>query len=128
MIKSLKLAVGNFCVRLIKFLARKAKLDLIRIAYSENGITKSYSYQASGEKHFIGRFLKENIKTEAPVFFDVGGNKGDYSAMLRENFPQAEIYCFEPNPKTFQLLKHNLDGRADELKGRRRASALLRRF
>ncbi len=108
MIKKLKLGIGNLSVRLIRFIARKAKLDLIRIAYSENGLTKSYSLKASGELYFTQQFLQTSIKNKNPIFFDVGGNKGEYSALLRESFPESHIHTFEPNPNTYSVLTNKL--------------------
>lgn len=104
MIRKIKLAIGNLAVRFIKFTARKAKIDLIRLAYWENGILKSHNIQASGELFFIQTFLKRHIKSENPVLFDVGANLGDYSQLLSTNFHNAKIHTFEPNPNTFKLL------------------------
>ena len=33
------------------------------------------------------------------MFFDVGGNQGDWSTMALEEFPKARIHVFELNPK-----------------------------
>lgn len=105
----LKLVIGRIVLRLIKFLSRKAKIDLISLAYSENGITKSYNYVASGELYFTKTFLHTVVKTKNPVFYDVGGNKGDYTLMLYKSFPNSKITTFEPNPNTFSILKKNTD-------------------
>lgn len=114
MIKKLKLAIGNLGIRLIKFTSRKAKIDLIRVAYAENGLTKSHSLKASGELYFIKTFLQQQIKNTQPILLDVGGNIGEYSLLLRKNFPNAQIYTFEPNPTTFRLLKDKI-GEASQL-------------
>lgn len=106
--RKLKLFIGNLILQLIKFLAKKAKIELIPLAYSENGITKSNNYIVSGELYFINTFLKTIIKSEQPVFYDVGGNKGDYTLMLKKSFPKANITTFEPNPNTFKKLKENI--------------------
>ena len=107
MIKKLKLKIGQLGIRLIRFTARKAKLDLIRIAYSENGISKSYNLTASGEHYFISNYLPTIIKSENPVLFDVGANVGEYANLLRKTFRTAEIHSFEPNPSTFLQLQKN---------------------
>lgn len=107
MLKKLKLALGNVAVRFVKWIAKKAKIDLIRVAYSENGISKSYSLEASGELFFINHFLRNKLQDPQPVFFDVGGNKGEYSQLLKRYFPDSIIHTFEPNPHTFKLLKQN---------------------
>ena len=108
MLNSLKNAIGKLGVKLIKFTARKAKIDLIRLAYWENGILKSHSLDASGESYFTQVYLRQCISTDQPVFLDVGGNKGEYTQLLRKAFPEAVIHTFEPNPATYAALKQNL--------------------
>lgn len=111
--RKLKLTIGNITVRIIKFLAKKIKIDLIPLAYQENGITKSYNYTASGEIYFINTFLHTIIKSKEPVFYDVGGNKGDYSLMLNKSFPNSKITTFEPNPNTYKLLQTNIGNKSN---------------
>ncbi len=106
--QKIKIKLGNLIVKLILFLAKKAKIDLIPVAYQENGITKSYNYVASGELYFINTFLHSIIKTDKPIFYDVGGNKGDYTLMLKKSFPNSTITTFEPNPNTFKVLQTNI--------------------
>lgn len=108
MIKGIKKSIGNIGVRLIKFTARKAKIDLIRLAYWENGLLKSHSLEASGEAYFIKQFLPQHLKTKQPTILDIGANKGEYSLLLHQVFPDATIYAFEPNPNTFKVLSDNI--------------------
>ena len=61
-----------------------------------------------GEEYFISQVLPKIIRTKQPVFFDVGANIGKYSISLHERFPESVIYCFEPNPNTFDLLQKNV--------------------
>jgi len=110
--RKLKLFIGDQVVKLIKFLAKKVKIDLLPIAYSEAGITKSYNYVASGELYFINTFLHTIIKTKNPVFYDVGGNKGDYTLMLKASFPSSAITTFEPNPNTYEVLDANVGNKS----------------
>ncbi len=56
-----------------------------------------------------GANLYEDIKQWLPkwtpqVVFDVGANEGQITVRLHDWYPQATIYSFEPNPKTFQVL------------------------
>lgn len=111
--QKIKLFIGNVIVKLIRFLAKKAKIELIKIAYQENGITKSYNYKVSGELYFINTFLKKEIKSNEPVFYDVGGNKGDYTLMLKKSFPNSKITTFEPNPNTYKVLKKNIGDKSN---------------
>ncbi len=109
MIQKLKHGIGNLSTRLIKWLARRTKINLIKVAYTENGLLKSHSLAASGEYYFTQRYLPSVIKKTAPVLIDIGANVGDYSKLLRRAFPEAFLYCFEPNPNTFTALKEKAD-------------------
>ncbi len=106
MIKKVKLKIGNVGVSWIKWTARKLKIDLLRLGYWENGILKSHSLTASGERYLIECFLKTKLGKK-PVLFDVGANIGEYTQLLAANFPEARIYSFEPNPNTFPILEKN---------------------
>ena len=44
---------------------------------------------------------------DAPIVFDVGANIGQTTREMREAFPQATIYAFEPVPDTYRLLLEN---------------------
>lgn len=94
-------------VKLIRFLSWLACLDLLSLAYQSIGIL---NYEDSGELFVINVVLKEYIKKNQPVFFDVGANVGEYSKELRKAFSNAEIYAFEPNCNTFEVLNKNLAG------------------
>lgn len=49
---------------------------------------------------------KNNIR----VVFDVGANVGQSASAYRKEFPNAEIYSFEPVADTFQQLAANISG------------------
>jgi len=42
---------------------------------------------------------------ELPVILDVGAYHGEYAKIARRHSPRATIYCFEPHPRTFQILE-----------------------
>ena len=44
------------------------------------------------------------------VCVDVGANKGQTAKYMREHFPEASIYCFEPIKDTFDLLQKKTQG------------------
>lgn len=44
------------------------------------------------------------------IVFDVGANVGQSAAAFREDFPMAEIYCFEPVAESFKTLKSSVQG------------------
>ena len=48
-------------------------------------------------------FIKK-LNPKASVFIDVGGNIGDYSQELLENFKVGELHIFEPSKKNYLIL------------------------
>jgi FkbM family methyltransferase len=88
--------------------AKLANLDLLSLAHKNMGIMKYQNSMISGESFVISKILKKLITAEAPVLFDVGANSGDYSRLLRREFPGAGIFAFEPNMVSFERLIDNL--------------------
>lgn len=84
-------------------LARVGGLDLLAFALRRVGIGHYRDSETSGEAHLL-RVVLPKLLPAAPIVFDVGANVGDYSADVRRVFPAAEIYAFEPNPRTFAVL------------------------
>lgn len=52
---------------------------------------RNYNFDTNGEERLLKRLSKFNFKT----VFDVGGNVGNYSVLMRKFFPQAAIHTFE---------------------------------
>ena len=64
-----------------------------------------YRFEKIGKTYTDPFALKAAIiETKSPVIFDVGAGKGEIYKSYRKKFPDAEIYCFEPFPKSYQLL------------------------
>lgn len=73
------------------------------------GIYNLQSDQLSGEEPFL-----ESLKKQPPrVVFDVGANEGNYVVSVRRHFPDAQIFAFEPHPRTFGRLAERCSGKAD---------------
>ncbi len=57
-------------------------------------------------------FLKEVYKTElnfhTPFIIDCGANIGFSVLYFKQQYPNAEIWAFEPNPHSFSLLEKNI--------------------
>ena len=66
------------------------------------GVLNYTSARASGERSFLKRLLRGRRE---PVCFDVGANRGLYSAMVLEIAPDARLHCFEPHPRNFEALR-----------------------
>src|SRR3972149_3839392 len=92
--------------RVIKAIAAASGIDLLLLAYNEMGILKCENEDRTGERYLIYKVLKKIFGDNArPVLFDVGANIGKYSLMLRDSFPEAKVYAFEPNINSFKILQ-----------------------
>ena len=52
------------------------------------------------------RIIKQNIKKENPVCFDVGAYQGQSVQYLKNLFDKPLIYSFEPSLKNYQIIKN----------------------
>jgi len=43
------------------------------------------------------------------VIVDIGANEGFYALKIKENNPGCKIFCLEPNPYAYQILKRNIE-------------------
>jgi FkbM family methyltransferase len=73
--------------QLVKEIFNQIGFDIIRLP-------KSPAYSLLGLRNL-------HIRT----IIDIGANKGQFAKWISNIFPQAEIYCFEPLPEPFNLLK-----------------------
>ena len=51
--------------------------------------------------------LKEKIKKENPVIFDVGGNTGNSIKRFKQIFNKPIIHSFEPNKEVYKIMEKN---------------------
>jgi len=68
------------------------------------GVFNAQNDRLSGEDHLIRKVYPTLIRNREPVVVDVGANVGHYSLSIRNRFPGAKIYAFEPNPPTYAKL------------------------
>lgn len=72
----------------------------------EIGIGNYGDSEVTGEAHLL-RLLSAKLAKKKCIIFDVGANvgeSGEYAHIMRDHFPEAEIYAFEPNPKAYKEL------------------------
>ena len=97
-------------IRISSFVSKLLWLYPEEAFYYRNGILKYENEDVSGEKFLreviLKRFFSEN-SIHQPVIFDVGANTGEYACNLKQNFPDAKIYAFEPNPHAFLRLQES---------------------
>lgn len=86
---------------------KKFNKFLHRLALSGLGILNYKSTVASGERAFLGEFLKN----KTGVVIDVGANQGNYSLEALGFNPSIRIYAFEPHPITFEVLSKKVGKR-----------------
>lgn len=82
----------------------KFNLFLYHLSLRGMGVLNYQNARTSGEDSFIKGFIRRNIGTDI-VVFDVGANQGDYSLAIKSEYPSAQVYAFEPHPKTYNKLK-----------------------
>lgn len=92
----------TFLVRKIFY---KAHERLFLLSLCGLGILNHESMKASGEYYFLNKILRKFFKNENILVFDVGGYKGDYAKVVRNFYPQAKIFSFEPHPFSYSKLK-----------------------
>lgn len=63
----------------------------------------SYDMAENGERQILASLYPDK-KNSKLVFFDVGANKGGWSRIAKNIFPNVRIHCFEPSSDTFKIL------------------------
>jgi FkbM family methyltransferase len=70
------------------------------------GVLNYKNDKLTGEEHFLQHSLPQLIPSDKElVVLDVGANEGHYACKVKETYPNAEIFAFEPHPKTFARLQ-----------------------
>lgn len=78
--------------------------NALEVAHHEMGINKYGSNKETGEDFFLRQYLSAKFRNEPVTVFDVGANAGEYSLLVKDIFPLAKIYAFEPNLVSFKRL------------------------
>lgn len=87
---------------------RKINLTIFHLSLRGLGILNCENDKVSGERYLITTILPKLIKTDSPLFFDVGANVGNYSLTLLDYFPKAFIHAFEPHPSNYSHLAERM--------------------
>ncbi len=91
-----------------KTIFEKWNMLLYRLSLSGLGVLNSENSRVSGEEYFLKKYL--HLTAPGGVIIDVGANAGEYSLTCAELRPDANVFAFEPHPKTFQVLLGSLSG------------------
>jgi FkbM family methyltransferase len=49
------------------------------------------------------------LQSKTPIIADCGANIGIATIYFKYKYPKAKVYCFEPDPGTFEILKKNCE-------------------
>ncbi len=92
-----------------KSMTNLRRSESIRMSLLSIGIGYRKGDYFKAENWFLKNVLFEVFRNnELPICcFDIGANIGEYTSMLVLNFPSANVFSFEPNPITFELLRTN---------------------
>ncbi|MCL6261244.1 FkbM family methyltransferase [Aquiflexum sp. TKW24L] len=86
---------------------------LYRMGLSGMNIGGGWDIDESGELAALEQVRSLFSHKSDLVLFDVGANKGDYSALLKELFQEnAIIHAFEPSKHTFEMLQEKVGKQA----------------
>ena len=78
----------------------------IRVTDSRSGVGALVHTQRMYDYNNM-RFLQDVLRWKEGVFFDIGANIGVY-AVIASEVAEAEIWAFEPHPRTFAELQGNI--------------------
>lgn len=90
--------------KIVKIIAKILNVDLRGLSDRDLGIGVFGNMDKTGETYLVEKILPKYLESEKPIFFDVGANVGNFSQLLRNNYPNAKIFAFEPNNKAFVIL------------------------
>jgi len=106
-------------------------LFISRLSHSAKSVSKTFSIRVCGAplqvsvrnnfadpyvlyEAFVSRDYDRGLPPASPnVIFDVGANVGYITLYLKTKYPDARIFCFEPDPDTFAQLTINTKRYAD---------------
>lgn len=72
-------------------------------------ILDANTFLPSFREIFVDEIYAFNSERAAPRVIDGGGNMGLFTLYVKQNYPEARITAFEPDPEAFATLRRNLD-------------------
>jgi FkbM family methyltransferase len=100
--------------KLIHDLAADRNVDLLQMAYHQQGILKYRNIDESGERHLWSLLQQIFLDEPRPILLDVGANVGEYATGLRAAFPEGRIIAIEPGSATYKILAERTAAHAIE--------------
>ncbi len=94
----------------IKQLAQKQRFGNWQVKF--NGLTiycrDLLSFYMAAKDIFLHRIYDFKAKTDSPVVIDGGGHIGLFTLFVKQKYPNAKITTFEPDKKSLEFLRKNL--------------------
>lgn len=112
LLNSVRYFAGRFVLGKKHMIARSPRYGLKMKFRSPDGGGRAI-YKTGLYEEQLTQFLLQTLHLEeGDLVFDVGANIGWYSCVLSRHAPGAEIFCFEPDPGNFELLRWTLEKNA----------------
>ncbi len=87
---------------------RNITCDGVRFSLScMNPITHFRWFLFARKEQEVRQYINDYVK-DGDVFFDIGANVGVFSVYCACRYPNAKVYCFEPEHSNLGLLKDNI--------------------
>ncbi|MGH7940521.1 MAG: FkbM family methyltransferase [Limisphaerales bacterium] len=87
---------------ILKFFPKlRQRIEYVGAKYHQIRENWDYDISYNGERWLVQTLAREKLLN---VVFDVGANRGDWTAMALEASPEARVHCFEICPPMFQKL------------------------
>lgn len=82
------------------------RIKSVKLAERSLGLGFPKGNSLGPEQWFIENILKEVFRyNEQTIIVDVGANVGEYCGLMKKNIHKKIIYCLEPNPFAYSVLK-----------------------
>lgn len=101
--------------RLFIYLARNDLIDAQQLFFESNGILQYQNTSVSGERFVLEHIVPQYLREQVPQICDVGANVGDYIAEILQCFPNAQIFAFEPHPRSYSSMAERFATRTDRI-------------
>ena len=84
-------------------------MESIDVSHTENLVLDHAGMDFSVENEFSVHKMNSFIQVKNPVILEIGANCGQTTTEFLKVFPNARIYCFEPDPRAIEKFKRNID-------------------
>jgi FkbM family methyltransferase len=98
----------NFIDRLRTVFSKRFTHKLIQLNNKSFGYTDSLSFMTMYSEIFLKRIYDFRADNNNPLIIDCGSNIGLSVIFFKNQYPDAEIHAYEPDPNVFTQLEKNI--------------------